>query len=238
MGVRFLYNTTKVYPDMIKVIIYKDPVMYTTGSVKRNKHVVSDSYTPDITSLNRTKTLIRDIVLCNNFEYFCTFTFDPKKVDRFNFGACYHKMSVWIHHQADNSARLGKKFTYLVIPEQHKSGAWHFHALISQYSGTMKRSGHKSSTGRDVYNITSFRSGFTTAVPIDNSDAVSEYVTKYITKDFITMFNQRRFFCSRGLIRPKKISNSNIFRNTLPLFRRQISDTPTTKTYVIDSLSY
>lgn len=223
MQVRVINNITKEYPDMIKVVIYKRPLVYVReeGSIKRNKLEVSDdTYEPSVTSLSRTKTLIRDIVLCNDFDLFCTFTFDPDKVDRYNLAACWGKMSRWIRHQKDKSPDL----TYLVVPEQHKDGAWHFHALISHYNGSLRNSKHKTGTGRIVYNLTSYRSGFSTAVEIDNREAVAHYVIKYITKDFIKRFNQRRFFCSRNLKRPSKIINSPIFSLTLPLFRQKVAD--------------
>lgn len=208
---------------MIQVVIYKTPRVFNagTGKVKRNREVVDDDdYQPSVTSLRRTKTLIKDIVLCNDFELFCTFTFDPNKVDRFNLNRCWGIMSRWLHHQRD----LSPDMKYLVIPEMHKSGAWHFHALISGYKSTLKASSHSSPYGRQIYNITSYRSGFSTAVYIDDKEAVSYYVQKYITKDFVKKFNQRRFFCSRNLIRPIKSTNSPIFRNTPPLFRKKISD--------------
>ena len=224
--VRFVTNITKEYPDMIRVKIYREPMMYVVGSnIKRNREEIdSDSYIPSVSSLSRTKTLVCDIVLCNDFELFCTFTFDPKKCDSFNFNQCRAKISTWLHHQSDRSREVGKKFKYLIIPEQHKSGRWHFHALISGYIGTLHDSGLQTSTMRPIYNITTFRSGFTTAVEIDSKEGVSSYVTKYITKDFIKMFNQRRFFCSRGLIRPVKSVNSPVFLNILPLFRKKVSD--------------
>ena len=112
----------------------------------------------------------------------------------------------------------------MIIPEQHKSGRWHFHALISGYTSTLKDSHHKTDAGRPIYNITSFRSGFTTAVPIDNRDAVAHYVTKYITKDMVKDYNQRRYFASRNLVRPVKSVNSSVFTETPPLFRRKIAD--------------
>lgn len=233
MGVRFISNLTKVYPDMIQVIIYKNPFPIYEKGTKRNKLEVSDDYEPHITSIRRTKSLIKDIVLCNDFDLFCTFTFNPDKVNRFNYTSCYHKISVWLHHQSDKARYYGQQFNYLIIPEQHKSGAWHFHALISHYKGSLRPSGLKTSTGRDIYNITSFRSGFTTAVPIDNKEVVSTYITKYITKDFIKKFNQRRFYCSRGLKRPLKITNSSIFRDSLPIFRQKINETDNTETYLL-----
>ena len=224
MDVRVITNITKEYPNMIKVMIYKEPQFYecTSGRIKRNKREVNEKdYVPSITSLGRTKTLIRDIVQCNDFELFCTFTFDPDKVyDRFNLSCCWHRLQVWLRHQKEKSP----DFKYLFIPEQHKSGAWHFHGLMSNYKGSLRDSKHKSSSGYKVYNITSYRGGFSTAVYIENSDAVCNYVLKYITKDFIKTFNQRRFFCSRNLIRPKKSINSPIFSMTFPSLRRKAAD--------------
>ena len=223
--VHIIDNITKEYPNMFKVCSFKNPRIYVTEErIKRPKELVDEDYIPKISSLSRTKTLIHDLILCNDFELFCTFTFDPDKVDRFSFNACSAKMSTWIHHQKNRSP----DFKYLIVPEQHKSGAWHFHALISHYNGSLRDSKHISSTGRRVYNVTSFRSGFSTAVHIDDPNAVANYVSKYITKDFIRYFNRRRFACSRNLRRPIKYINSDILRNTPPLFK--------TKTY--DDLDY
>ena len=225
-SVRIIDNITKEYSDMIKVIIYKDSrvVPLTPGAIKRRREEVTGDYHPSVSSLSRTKTLVKDIVLCNNFELFCTFTFAPDKVDRFSLGACWHKMSVWLHHQADRSRAAGKRFDYLVIPEQHKNGAWHFHALISGYVGSLVDSGKLTSYGRKIYNLSSYRSGFSTAVPIDDKEKVSSYVTKYITKSFVKKFNQRRFFCSRSLKRPVSTINSRVFSKTPPLFRKKVLD--------------
>lgn len=226
-SVRVVNNITKEYPDMIKVIVYKEPQYYIkSGAVKRVKEVVADDlYTPDVTSLWRTKQLIKDIIECNDFEVFATFTFDPQKVDSFSLPACWRVMSTWLHHQRDNARDRGIEFKYLVVPEQHKSGRWHFHALLVGFAGRMRPARLITDTGRPVYNITAFRSGFTTACYIDSKEAVAEYVSKYITKDFVRKFNQRRFFASRTLIRPKCTTNSSIFRNTPPLFRRHVADT-------------
>lgn len=238
MQVRYISNITKEYPDMIKVIIYKEPKIFVKSAfTKRNREEVNDdNYIPSVSSLTRTKTLVRDLVLCNDFDLFCTFTFDPKLIDSFNYRACWGKMSRWLHRQSDRSREAGKQFKYLIIPEKHKSGRWHFHALISGYIGSLKPSGYKTGTLRTIYNVKSFRSGFTTAVEIDSKEGVSSYVTKYITKDFITSFNQRRFMCSRNLIRPTKTINSSIFRDTLPIFRKKTSESKETFEFVIDKM--
>lgn len=239
MDLRVISNITKEYPDMFKIVVYKEPKVFVkSDSVKRNREVVPDDYMPQISSFQRTKSLIRDIVLCNDFELFCTFTFDPRKVDSFKLSATWGVMSRWLHHQRNLSRERGKDFKYLIIPERHKSGRWHFHALILGYSSTLKASNCVTPSLYRVYNITSFRSGFTTAVYIDSKEGVSNYVTKYITKDFITTFNQRRFFCSRNLVRPKKSTNSVVFSLSLPLFRRKVSENSQTETFIIDKTNY
>lgn len=221
MDVRFISNITKEYPDkMYRIMIYKTPKATIIPEYHgKRKPKDDDDFEPKISSINRTKSLIRDLVLSNDFEYFCTFTFDPKNVtDRLNYDLCQLKMSKWIHNQKYKNPN----FKYLFIPEQHKNGAWHFHALISNCSARLKDSHHKSASGRPVYNITGYRAGFSTAVPIDNKSAVANYVTKYITKDFIKQFNRRRFYCSRNLQRPVKTINSPVFRNSLPIFREKV----------------
>lgn len=238
--IRCVSNITKEYPEMFKIILYKEPKYFVSKSVKkRNREEVDDSnYSPSVSSLNRTKSLVRDIVLCNDFELFCTFTFDPKYVDSFKLHECWAKMSRWLHHQRDLSREKGIEFKYLIIPEQHKSGRWHFHALLSGYTSTLKDTGLKTASLRPVFNITSFRSGFTTATPIDSKEGVSSYITKYITKDFVKTFNQRRFFCSRNLLRPVKQINSDVFSNSLPIFRRKVGENYETEEFIIDKFSY
>lgn len=235
LSVRVVYNITKEYPEMYKVVVFKQPRFYTRKeTVKRNRELVPENYSPTISSLKRTKSLVRDIVLCNNFEYFVTFTFNPKKCDSFNFSECYHKLSTWIHNQKENSRLNGRELKYIFIPERHKSGRWHFHGLISGYIGSLRPSGLFSGSDRPIYNLTSFRSGFTTAVMVDSKEGVSNYVTKYITKDFIKTFNQRRFFASKNLTRPSKVVNSKVLEFTLPLFRRQVLDSYDSVEYIID----
>lgn len=222
MQVRFISNITKEYPDMFKIVVYKEPrVFIKTDAVKRPKEIVQETYNPEVSSLRRTKTLISDIILCNDFDLFCTFTFDPHRVNRYSYVSCNAKFTRWVHHQKEHSPNL----CYLAVPEQHKDGAWHFHVLMKNFNGSMKDSKHKSSTGRAIYNITAYRSGFSTAVKIDNKEAVAHYVQKYITKDFVRTFNRRRFTCSRNLVRPVKTTNSQILSLTLPLFRTKTFET-------------
>ena len=96
--VRVISNITKEYPDMIRVVVFREPRVFNVETgIKRDKKLVEEDYIPKISSLNRTKTLVKDLVLCNDFELFCTFTFNPEKIDRYNFVSCRRAMRTWIH---------------------------------------------------------------------------------------------------------------------------------------------
>ena len=90
----------------------------------------------------------------------------------------------------------------MLVPEYHKKGGLHFHALINDVlpkvdSGTISLRGKKphrprseaqraawlASGGRTVYNLSAWGWGFSTAIYLygDRAAAVG-YVTKYITK--------------------------------------------------------
>lgn len=207
--VRFISNVKKEFPNMYRVVIYKEPItIFDNGNkIKRNKRQVSDDYIPSFTSINRTRTTIRDLILANDFDLFVTFTFDPDKIyNRYSYICCMSKITRWIHNQHLKSPDL----IYLFVPEQHKDGAWHFHGLLGHYNGSMKKTSYKSHSGDEIYNITSYRGGFSTATYISDKDKVATYIGKYITKDVIKKFNQRRFFCSKGLNRPIKTINAKI----------------------------
>lgn len=82
-------------------------------------------------NLIRAKNTIFDICYCNDFKYFCTFTIDPAKYDRFNLKVFYHDFSKWINNLKQKFGR--QYFSYILVPEQHKSGAWHLHGLFNDF---------------------------------------------------------------------------------------------------------
>lgn len=225
---------------MFKIVVYKEPKPFIVPdfrTIGKRRNVSDQDYKPAISSLRRSKTTVQDIVLCNKFDLFCTFTFDPRKVDRYNFSECSSCMRRWLSHQRERSLKYGRELKYLIIPEQHKDGAWHFHALLSGYSSTLRDTGLKTSQLRTIYNITSFRLGFTTAVKIDSMAGVSTYITKYITKAFVSRYNGKKFFCSVGLKRPVRQVNSPLLRKIIheaPLFVEKVGETPTQFYYHID----
>lgn len=165
-------------------------------------------------SISRTKSRILELALCNEFTFFCTFTQDEKKVcSRFNLAAFRKDLAQFVRNQ--NRGR-GQKIQYLLIPEQHKDGAWHMHGLFSgleigkdlteftlaDHIPTRLRKMIKS--GEKVYNWGKIaqKFGFFTATEIKSTGAVSSYITKYVTKDVAKQGlsdGRHLFFASQGL---------------------------------------
>lgn len=165
-------------------------------------------------SISRTKSRILELALCNEFTFFCTFTQDEKKVgSRFDLGAFRKDLAQFVRNQ--NRGRE-KKIQYLLIPEQHKNGAWHMHGLFmgleigsdlvefSLSDRIPERIKKSIRNGEKVYNWVKYarKFGFFTATEVKNQGAVSSYITKYVTKDVARQGlteNRHLFFASQGL---------------------------------------
>lgn len=213
-------SVIKVYPDFVRLISYGEPVLIRRFDYderrfnpdkepKTKTDVDEEDY--EAISIRRAKTNLIDLTLCNNFDLFTTFTFAK---DRQNVDDKKRKMGYWLNNQRI----LHGKFKYLIVPEFHKDKkSLHFHGLFSGYNGTLIDSS-KTKNGRTIYNITSYRAGFTTAVKIDDREKVAGYVAKYITKDMPKFKNRQRYWCSNGLIRPLKIVNPKLTEQDKAIF--------------------
>lgn len=197
-----IFNSMKEYPDMIQIFIYKKPFRANVNGGRKIKRRKNSE--PEESSVRRTRTVLSDLCLCNQFDLFCTFTFDPARYNSKNLLACRRYMNTWIRNAKE---RHSPDLKFIIVPELHKSGAIHFHALLRGFEGQLKDSKH-TANGRKVYNIKNWHFGFSTAVYIDNLQAVSSYIKKYITKDMLLLPGKKRYFCSQNLIRPIKSTNS------------------------------
>lgn len=165
-------------------------------------------------NLSRAKSVIYEISLCNRWDYFVTLTLDSSKVDRNDLHATYRKIAKWINNC---NSRYGCKIRYLLIPEPHKNGAWHFHGLLSgvppdqlvpftQHDRIPKRIKEMLKSGRTVYNWSAYAStfGFVTLEAVQDVKRCSAYMTKYITKELMDSsieLNHHVYYCSKGLQR-------------------------------------
>ena len=71
--------------------------------------------------------MVYNYSLANDWDWFVTLTFDPQKVDRYNYSDCAKKLKNFI----DVTRRKCPGLKYLFVPELHKDGAFHFHGLIA-----------------------------------------------------------------------------------------------------------
>ena len=149
-------------------------------------------------SKRRARSKVRDIALCNQFDYMFTWTLDGDVVDRYDPQAVYKKMRGFL-----SNATQRKDFTYVCIPEYHalkdgeKKPAIHFHGLCSlgqvKIAPALLPSGDQrhDKAGRPVFNMTDWSLGFSTCVPLDaNYEKAVSYITKYITKQEEKIFGK------------------------------------------------
>jgi hypothetical protein len=206
----------KKYPNFSRLIKYDYPILIKTkGFEEQNKKTNKKSGSPNpiafVESIRRTKTVISDLTLCNDFDMFVTFTFAK---DRQNINKLKKQMSQWLKNE---KARRGK-FSYIIVPEFHKDGvSIHFHALFKNYKGDLINSGKKINQ-RTAFNLKSYTLGYSTAVKIDDISKVSSYVRKYITKDMPKFEGKKRYWCSTGLKRPIVVENPTIDPWTMSQF--------------------
>ena len=182
-------------------------------------------------SLAHTRSMIHTYARCCRWEWFCTFTYDGKKVDRYDFKLCMKKIRNWLKNQR----RLAPDLKYLAVPEMHKDGAWHLHVLLAD-SGTMKfvDSGKKY-LGMKIYNLSGWKWGFSTATEIQDTFRIQNYISKYMTKDcFALSQNCHRYYASRNLPKPMVkhlLINSNdvdeVIQNLLDSLGMEIQHTKT-----------
>lgn len=156
-------------------------------------------------SARRSKNMVYDIAKSNNWEWFVTLTFNPEKVDSFNYDEVSTRLSQWLK----NMRKKCPKMKYLVVPEKHPtSGRFHFHGLFAHCNEIeFVDSGHKDKQGRCVYNMGKYKLGFTTAVKIDtgldSAKKITSYIAKYISKELCDLTKgKKRYWYSRNCNRP------------------------------------
>lgn len=211
--------------------IYEYPsgtIPYKHVYIKRDREVVKDDPGKSILecldregkfqeSLSRSRRVIRDLILCNGFEYFCTFTFSPEHVDRFDYNACKKRLTKFFNNFR---SRYAPEFRYLIIPEFHQDGAIHFHGVVRGFPDgelvkpemIFKR--NRAGELLSVPNTPGYLDwpryhenlGLFNCSRIRNYDACAFYVTKYVTKELCKMpLGRSVYMASKGLNRPELV---------------------------------
>lgn len=234
-----LQTLTKYYPDKIVFMQFKFPLskreqkpenIVENPPIERTQEQIHDSID---SSLRRTRREIADIVDCNDFDKFATFTFDPKKHPLCkDYEYAKKIISKWLKNQQLTHGA----FRYILVPERQFNGNIHFHALLGGFTGQYyptNQRGNAQNT-RQCYKIKSWESryGFADMEDIGNKQATGRYIGKYITKDMtrtpytayssisdpttigkdteIVKKYQKRYFSSQNLKKPTKEYNHQL----------------------------
>ena len=185
-------------------------------------------------SRRRAMKRVRDIMDCNDFEWFMTFTLDGGKVDRTDYGTFIEKVRQYMDNRV---RRYGWK--YCAVVEYHKrtesngKHALHLHACVSgdkmklSDSGTVVAPGRKKPISRayarrlgysdgelkTVYNVDDWALGYSTAIHTYGKRlALARYITKYITKSD-DKIGGRWYYSGGNLKEPLYLYDNNDFNN-------------------------
>ena len=197
----------KLYPDgSCEIMAAEKPVFRPEGWETEDRRMSNKRdtiATPESLERSRRRAIskIRDYALCSDFEWFVTLTLNREKIDRYDYDGAVRKLGIYCSNRVQ---RQGLR--YIIVTEKHHDGALHFHGFfgglpLSDFTpsgtytggpvaGKPKRPRSPGELSRwidggahEVYNLKSWRLGFTTAVLLDRDDrAAITYISKYIRK--------------------------------------------------------
>ena len=240
-----LVTIKKYGDDLYKIILHKNSVRLggyeLLGEQEQEQEfnfLSEDFHGKQNCNLSRARSTVFELAYCNRWDWFFTGTLSSDNGDRSDLNDFRKKFTQFIR---DERKRLNCDIKYLLVPELHSDMKnWHFHGLITgipagelvQFQLGMKMGKHiseKVGNGDLVYNWTRYEKkfGWCDLEPIKNNEAVSKYLTKYITKTILDSESGRGvkesekniYYCSQGLNRSQVIKKgvpTTAIADTLP----------------------
>lgn len=223
-----LYSVKQYTPFSFKIVELKRRI---DTSERLHSHHAAGLSVPSLyddppskfeSSLSRAKAQVYQYALCNDWDWFCTFTLDKKLRDRFDLKGFNRDLSRFLR----NYRRQAPDLRFLLIPEQHKDGAWHMHGLIAglpeellspfciedlrPWFGRRRRSKLQKLHDKGYLNWPDYakRFGFVSMGRIRSPEACARYVTKYISKSMsarVFDVGSHLYYASRGLKRAERV---------------------------------
>lgn len=210
--------TIQQYTEQLYKIVRFKSTLPRLGPGPKSKHQKHDNKLD--ASISRAKNVVLQLALCNQWDYFCTFTISPEKYDRSNLEKWRDSFTQWIRDQR----KKGYIIEYVLVPEQHIDGSWHAHGFFKgnvelvpfkeELTSGMNVPVHLAKDG--YYDWPGYREkfGFCSFGLIHNSVAAAFYIVKYLTKDNsrnVSEVGLHLYYCSQGLNRAKR--HGEIFGN-------------------------
>lgn len=218
--------TVKETPKETRVSVYNERSAKSTGRIKGKQ---PGERSPQ--SISRTKSKVRDIIACNEFDLAVTLEINPRKVPISKQEDTLQKIIDFLK----NIKRIHKDFCWLLVPEKYPSGKrLHLHGLLKNFpTGLLqpfqKRKGRKPKYVHElwknrwnVYTIPTYNERFgysmvtayklsSTDVEIVEQDYWETYITKGLTETAkIRPVGKRLVYVSQGLDRPKVVEKATV----------------------------
>jgi len=247
-----LYTScTKFYPDgsggwyPVKRVVFDRPVYNPDRWEKLQRYIdledpqsvaepvnVAEPGRFWLKSFNRARQACFDYLMCNpDLDTFLTFTVDPEAFDRNSYADIVHFLGQWLSNRV---RRNGLK--YILVPELHDKGGYHFHGIANASALKLVDSGYRKFKKYNavrldklyvpkgdekyvqvIYNVADLPLGFSTAIKIDGESAqtkISKYIWKYMTKQGGTKIAGRYYLHGGDLVAPKLVYSDESFEES------------------------
>lgn len=156
-------------------------------------------------SYSRSRSTVLQLALCNKWDYFITLTVNADRHDRYDLDSTYAYLSQWIRDWRKKWGGL----KYVLVPERHENGAWHFHGFVSdipesQLTDFVRGIHPNKLVDRGYLNWPALSKavGFVSLSRVENPTGAAFYMAKYVTKEHANDdYYTHLYYCSRGLNR-------------------------------------
>jgi len=151
-------------------------------------------------SMARTKNMVYSIAQSNTWNWFVTFTFDPKRYPSNDYGKLVVYLSNWLKNIRK---RYAPDLKYILVPELHDDlEKYHFHGLFAD-CGKLEFVEPHFYKGKMNYTLKQYGFGFSSCSLVEDNSRCASYITKYITKDLCCVTaNKKRYWVSRNIDKP------------------------------------
>ena len=219
MAVSPAYTIHQYREDLFKVVAFKgsrDPAAYLhSREEEQHNSAKLDS------NFSRARSMVLQYALCNPWEHFFIGTLDRAKFNCYDLDTYTAQLMQFIR---DKRKKYAAKFQVLLVPEQHKDGAWHIHGLIRGLPDVVLAPfappAPKDLIDGGFLNWPDYmeKFGFCSLAPIRDPVATAFYITKYVSKDLSRRagdLGKHLYFHSRPLRKAEKASDVYLYNPEL-----------------------
>lgn len=210
-------------------VYYYSDFLYRVVKFKRSSLGLADRRPGDVPaarlaqSYSRSRSRVLQYALCNHWDHFITITVSPLLFNRYDLHTIYDALYAFLKFYRNT---FSLDFRFLLVPEHHKDGAWHFHGLVA---GVVPSHLSKFVPGihpRDLvernydnWGMLAGVIGYVSMSPVVDPVACGFYIAKYITKEHANDgLYEHLYYHSQGLKTARPVSDCYVYNGTLENF--------------------